>query len=179
MGGGCSRASETKVHPTSITIDIEEYNKLKGVNNSEQKHAKDLPTTSPSPEGPERPSGKAGRGRVVISYSTKQNDFKDRVAAFLTSKNYEAWSGGEVQGGANGMTQWLKKVTDTNTIAIVFILSSAFCRSPACMMEFQWVMQNCQDRLGIIPVMYETFMLPGEMSFMLATVNFIIAQPQV
>lgn len=142
----------------------------------QQQHARDSPTVVPAPE---EPSGKAGRGCVVISYSTKQTEFKDRVANFLTSKQYEAWSGGEVQGGANWQTQWLRKVKDTNTVAIVFILSSAFCRSPACMMEFQWVMQNCQDRLGIIPVMYETFMLPETVSFMLTTVNFIVAMPEV
>jgi len=185
--GGHPSTGKKGVHPSTVTIDVEEYNQLrKGLNNVEQQqhvkdapaqqHVKDVPAAVATPTGH---SGKVGHGCVVISYSTKQGAFKDRVADFLTSKNYEAWSGGEVQGGANWQTQWLGKVKDANTVAIVFILSSAFCRSPACMMEFQWVMQNCQDRLGILPVMYETFMLPETVSFMLTTVNFIIAMPEV
>ena len=107
---------------------------------------------------PAEPKKDQKRPCCVVSYKTEDVAFLKQAMQKISELGFEAWNGSLVEGGAGAgdwSVQWVDKVEETNTKLVVFLLSSSFVESPACIDEFKWVFERkdvakCGLRTGLL-----------------------------
>ena len=133
-------------------------------------YASTLPRTLPEHVRKSIIESRAGKPLVVISCTTKEREFVQRIVQALSSKDYEVWCSSDIDPSLSGDVQrasFQSKVDEAGVV--IFILSKEFAGSTFCEQQVYY----CEQRKRIIPVIYESMQMPNWMAMLIGTSAFV------
>ena len=133
-------------------------------------YASTLPRTLPEHVRQSIIESRAGKPLVVISCTTKERDFVQRIVQALSSKDYEVWCSSDIDPSLSDDAQraaFQSKVDEAGVV--IFILSKEFASSTFCEQQVYY----CEQRKHIIPVIYESMQMPNWMAMLIGTSTFV------
>ena len=107
-----------------------------------------------------------GKSLVVISYHPAQLECVEAIRNHLESRGYDAWA--SMAGDDLQKREVFKKKVNTAGV-VIFVISEEYATSQSCEQEVYY----CEGRKRLIPVIVNSFQIPGWLSTLIGTDTFL------